>query len=97
MRPFDALTKELQVISSNLYMGIVSRLAEPEARKIIFNKQEEKATGVGSSHTAGVGSTHVTASTGTPEPLEVVPAARLAKSLTFSVGKPRFSRHCSIS
>lgn len=29
-------------------MGIVSRLAEPEARKIIFNKVEEKATGVGS-------------------------------------------------
>ena len=29
-------------------MGIVSRLAEPEARKIIFDKSEEKKTGVGS-------------------------------------------------
>ena len=48
LRPFDPLTKELQVISSNLYMGIVSRLSEPEARKIIFNKDDEKATGVSS-------------------------------------------------
>ena len=38
MRPLDPLTKELKVITSNLFMGIVSRLAEPEARKIIFNK-----------------------------------------------------------
>lgn len=44
--PFDPLTKELQVITSNLYMGIVSRLAEPEARKIIFEKKEAEATGV---------------------------------------------------
>ena len=29
-------------------MGIVSRLAEPEARKIIFDKSDEKRTGVGS-------------------------------------------------
>ena len=36
------------MITSNLYMGIVSRLAEPEARKIIFNKTEERATGVSS-------------------------------------------------
>ena len=28
-------------------MGIVSRLAEPEARKIIFDKKDEQATGVG--------------------------------------------------
>ena len=35
-------------MSSNLYMSIVSRLAEPEARKIIFDKKEQKATGVGS-------------------------------------------------
>ena len=34
------------MITSNLYMGIVSRLAEPEARKIIFNKTQEKSTGV---------------------------------------------------
>ena len=40
------MTKELQVITSNLYMGIVSRLAEPEARKIIFQKEAAKAAGV---------------------------------------------------
>lgn len=42
------MAKELKAITSNLYMGIVSRLAEPEARKIIFDKKDEKATGVGS-------------------------------------------------
>lgn len=29
-------------------MSIVSRLAEPEARKIIFDKSDERATGVSS-------------------------------------------------
>lgn len=46
--PYSDLTKELQLISSNLYMGIVSRLAEPEARKIIFSKTETEQTGIGS-------------------------------------------------
>ena len=31
-----------------MYMGIVSRLAEPEAHKIIFSKREENKTGIGS-------------------------------------------------
>lgn len=48
LMPNSELTKELQVITSNLYMGIVSRLAEPEARKIIFSKTETEKTGIGS-------------------------------------------------
>lgn len=46
MHPNDSLTKELQVLTSNLYMSIVSRLAEPEARKIIFEKADAQETGV---------------------------------------------------
>ena len=46
LKPNTELAKELKMITSNLYMGIVARLAEPEARKIIFNKTQEKSTGV---------------------------------------------------
>ena len=34
------------MLTSNLYMSIVSRLAEPEARKIIFEKADAQETGV---------------------------------------------------
>lgn len=36
------------MLSSDLYLEIVTRLAEPEARKIIFNKDAQEATGVDS-------------------------------------------------
>ena len=42
----DSLTQTLQIMSSNLFMSIVSRLAEPEARKIIFSGSEKAKTGV---------------------------------------------------
>lgn len=48
LRPTDPLTKRLQIMSSNLFMSIVSRLAEPEARKIIFSGSETEKTGVSS-------------------------------------------------
>ena len=37
MHPTDKLSKHLQIMSSNLFMSIVSRLSEPEGRKIIFS------------------------------------------------------------
>jgi len=48
LQPLEPLTQKLQIMSTNLYLSIVSRLTEPEARKIIFGLKEKEATGVAS-------------------------------------------------